>query len=100
MIVVMELREAGFTHVASLHHSQPIRVVNGRASRLAGASRPCRQEPAISPVAVQPRNNHLTGVHLMGMHITGVHLMPVYLTGVHFKLLAQTSDSLGYLWKN
>ena len=39
MIVVMELREAGFTHVASLHHSQPIRVVNGRASRLAGASR-------------------------------------------------------------
>jgi hypothetical protein len=62
MIVEMELREAGFTHVASLHYS----VVNGRASRLAGASRgeadplwthPCRQEPAISPVAVQPRNN-------------------------------------------
>src|SRR5271154_1844701 len=44
---------------------------------------PSRQEPAISPVVVQPRNNHLTGVHLMGMHITGVHLMPVYLTGVH-----------------
>jgi hypothetical protein len=43
----------------------------------------CRREPVISPVAVQPRNNHLTGVHLMGMHITGVHLMAVYLTGVH-----------------
>jgi len=42
-----------------------------------------RQEPAISPVAVQPRNNHLTGVHLMGMHITGVHPIGVYLMGVH-----------------
>src|SRR5271169_6459438 len=45
---------------------------------------PCRQEPAISPVAVQPRNNHLTGVHLMGVYLTGVHLTGVYLMGVHF----------------
>jgi hypothetical protein len=44
---------------------------------------PCRQEPAISPVAVQPRNNHLTGVHLMGVYLMGVYLMGVYLTGVH-----------------
>jgi len=40
-------------------------------------------------VAVQPRNNHLTGVHLIGVyltgvHFTGVHLTGVYLMGVHF----------------
>src|SRR5271163_4479419 len=45
---------------------------------------PCMQEPAISPVAVQPRNNHLTGVHLMGVYLTGVRLTGVYLMGVHF----------------
>ena len=45
---------------------------------------PCRQEPAISTVAVQPRNNHLTGVHLMGVYLTGMYLTGVYVMGVHF----------------
>jgi len=44
---------------------------------------PCRQEPAISTVAVQPRNNHLT-VHLMGVYLTGMYLTGVYVMGVHF----------------
>jgi uncharacterized protein YjbI with pentapeptide repeats len=44
----------------------------------------CRQDPAIPPVAVQPRNNHLTGVHLMVCISTGVHLKGVYLMGMHF----------------
>src|SRR5271163_4792151 len=44
---------------------------------------PCRQEPAISPVAVQPRNHHLTGVYLTGVHLMGVHFIGMYLMGVH-----------------
>ena len=62
------------------------KVIPALAGRAADPLRPhpCRQEPAISLVAVQPRSNRLTGVHLMGVYLTGVHLTGVYLMGVHF----------------
>jgi hypothetical protein len=73
------------TTVLRMSQEKRTNILITLAGRAADPLRPhsYRRETAISPVAVQPRNNHLTGVHLMGMHITGVHLMAVHLIGVY-----------------